>query len=243
MPSVLLRELERKVEEVRGHPWRLERSASSPTGISPLDALLPEGGLPRGRVVEWLGPRSCGKTALLRAALLRWYGEGEAVAVVDAGRTLYAPDWVELAGEIPFWVIRPSRREEAAWCTDLLLRSGVFGAVALELETRAPLAAPFGEPRGKALSRNVTVRLQRLAEEEASVFVVVGELPLAALRLRFRPGRLEPLRGGPFGPVLPPMRPMWVRVERGRSCEVPILCPVPPERGVQPLARDRKGPR
>lgn len=250
MGSAALRELERRLEEMKGPP-RETRPEAAPTGIARLDELLPEGGLPRGRAVEWLGPRSCGKTAVLRAALGRLHGLGEAVAVVDPTRTLYAPDWAELGGGTPFWVIRPPRPSEATWCADLLLRSGAFGAVALETgpavvpRRRGPRARrrPARPGTGPSLSRSVTVRLQRLAEEAGAVLVVMGGLPLTALRLRFRPGRLEPVAGSPLGPGLPRIRPVWAGVEGRGEREVPILCPVPPDRPVRPAIRDRKGRR
>lgn len=248
MSLAALRELERKLEEMT-RPPRKTRPETVPTGIPRLDELLPEGGLPRGRAVEWLGPLSCGKTAVLRAALGRLHGSGEGVAVVDPTRTLYAPDWAELAGRTPFWVVRPPRPSEATWCADLLLRSGAFGAVALEADPVAPpgddrrRAPRARRRRGIDLSRSVTVRLQRLAEEAGAVLVVVGELPLAALRLRFRPGRLEPVTASPFGSVLPPVRPVWAGVGHRGEREVPILCPVPPIRSIQPAVRDRKGRR
>lgn len=249
MASTALRELERKLEEIRDLPREAGPETVS-TGIPQLDDLLPGGGLPRGRTVEWLGPRSCGKTAVLRAALGRLHERGEAVAVVDPSRTLYAPDWAELTGRAPFWVVRPARPEEAAWCADLLLRSGAFGAVALESGpavppggSRAPGARRRERRARPGLSRAATVRLQRLAGEAGSLFVVVGELPVAALRLRFRPGRLEPLGRSPLGSPLPRVRPVWAGVGGRGEREVPILCPVPPDRAVQPAGRDRKGRR
>ncbi len=258
MGSTALRELERKLEGIRAPSRRADvfraRPEATPTGIPPLDDILPEGGLPRGRAVEWRGPRSCGKTAVLRATLGRLHASGEGVAVVDPTRSLYAPDWAELAGRVPFWVVRPPRPSEAPWCADLLLRSGAFGAVALET---GPAVPPGDSPRRSSrsrgrrpgsgsdlfLSRAVTVRLQRLAEEAGAIFVVVGELPLAALRLRFRPGRLEPVTTSPLGPLLPLVRPVWAGVESRGEREVPILCPVPPDRPTRRAARDRKGRR
>ncbi|MDP2481457.1 MAG: hypothetical protein Q8W51_07300 [Candidatus Palauibacterales bacterium] len=250
-PAVL-RELERKLEEVGSigvRPADVRPTVS--TGVPILDAVLPRGGLPRGEPVEWLGPRSCGKTALLRSVLLRLRYAGEPVAIVDAGRTLFSPDWVEArAGEGAFWIVRPPSREEAAWCSDLLLRSGSFGAVALLLGDEPGGASSSGSPgrAGPGLRRSVSVRLQRLAEEAGTVFVVGGASPLAALRLRFRPGRVEPVTGVPFAPFLPAIRPVWVRVEWGRSAEIPVLCPEPgggrPRRpGKDGAIRDRKGRR
>lgn len=227
MRAAVLRELERRLDDLGGRP---SRHAPVRTGVPGLDDLLPEGGLPRGRAIEWRGPRSCGKTAVLRAALGTLRREGEPVALVDGERTLFAPDWRSLAGGEPFWVVRPPHPREAVWCADLLLRSGAFGAVALETAASAP-------------SRGIVVRLQRLAEEAGTLFIVVGELPLAALRLRFRPGRLEPVPAPPFGPLLPSVRPVWVGVGRGRCAEVPVLCPLPSDRTPRSGSRDRKGPR
>ena len=237
MLATSLRELERRVDALAPRPSR-RRAAS--TGISRLDAILPEGGLPRGRAIEWLGPRSCGKTALLRAAFTSLHGAGEPVAIIDGAWTLYAPDWEMRAGVEPFWIIRPPRERDAVWCADLLLRSGAFGAVALETGDARSEDAPSGA--GRSLSRNVIVRLQRLAEESGTIFVVVGSLSLAALRLRFRPGRLDPVGDDLFGPRLPALRPVWVGVEKGRTEEIPVLCPTPPVRTVRPRTRDRKGP-
>ncbi len=230
--TAALRELERKLEEIETSRRSAPSGPAAPTGVEPLDDLLPRGGLPRGEGTEWLGPRSCGKTALLRAALERLRAGGEPVALVDAARTLYAPDW-EGVGERDglFWVVRPPSEGEAAWCADLLLRSGAFGAVALLPAT--------------TLSRSTAVRLQRLAEEAAAVLVVAGDLPVASLRLRFRPGRVEPVGGRLFGPFLPDVRPLWIRVgPSGRELEVPVLCPRPPRRGGgEAVGRDRKGRR
>ncbi|HKK08521.1 MAG TPA: hypothetical protein VKA44_06530 [Gemmatimonadota bacterium] len=253
MPDrAVLRELERRLEEVEPSRTRSAAVRSTvPTGVALLDEILPRGGLPRGEAVEWLGPRSCGKTALLRALLLRRRREGEPVALVDAGRTLFAPDWTPGGagpdGEEALWVVRPPSEEEAAWCADLLLRSGGFGTVALLLGDE-----PAGDGRrsraGPGLRRSVAVRLQRLAGEAEAVLLVEGASPLAALRLRFRPGRVEPVSGVPFGPFLPGVRPVWVRVGGGREREIPILCPGPgedrPGRWRDPAAvRDRKGRR
>ena len=113
MRSTALRELERQLETRVGDLTRRScHLLPVPTG-TPLDALLPEGGLPRGQAIEWLGPRSCGKMTLLHATLRRLHAAGEPVAIIDTGHTLYAPDWAALVGEEAFWVVRPPERREA----------------------------------------------------------------------------------------------------------------------------------
>ncbi len=235
--SAAVLRLEREIENIETRPRRI--GPVVPTGISVLDGLLPGGGLPRGQVIEWAGPRSSGKTAVLRAALERLRTAGECVAFIDTSRTLFAPDWIELVDrEGWFWVVRPRTEVEAAWCADLLLRSGAFGAVALHA---FPDIGPERSREGLSLRKSTTVRLQRLAEEAGTVFVTVGRVPLAGLRLSFRPGRIEPVHGVAFGPFLPAVRPVWVRVGKRGSAEVPLLCPSPGRRMEAP-ARDRKGP-
>ncbi|MDH3298112.1 MAG: hypothetical protein OEM23_05825 [Gemmatimonadota bacterium] len=227
-----LETLERDIERIGVRPSSSDASLVVPTGLQILDDLLPNGGLPRGRIVEWSGPASCGKTAVLRASLERLRENGESVALIDGSGALYAPDWARLVpGEGEFWVVRPDSASEATWCADMLLRSGAFGAVALRI----------AEPATTPLGRGTSVRLQRLAEEAAAVFVTVGQVAVAALRLGFRPGHIEPLRNTGFGPFLPSVRPVWVSVGKRGTTEVPVLCPVPPRRCL-PVTRDRKGP-
>ncbi len=239
MATSALEVLEHEIERVGARfPGGRSASASVPTGLPGLDDLLPHGGLPRGRIVEWTGPPSSGKTAVLRTSLERLRRSGESVALIDGTRGLYAPDWLRLVpGEGEFWIVRPDSAPEAAWCADLLLRSGAFGAVALRVD-ESMKAGGAGTP--EMLGRAASVRLQRLAEESASVFVAVGRVAVAALRLGFRPGRVEPL-AGPFGPLLPVVRPVWIRVGKRGDAEVPVLCPVPEPR-TEAVTRDRKGP-
>ncbi len=231
--SAVILELERAIERIETCPPA--RGPVASTGVPGLDARLPGGGLPRGSVVEWLGSRSSGRTAVLRASLARLRRHGESVAWIDTPRTLHAPDWTGLvSGAGEFWVVRPRTTGEAAWCADLLLRSGAFGAVAFELTD-----GPAG--RGGEIRHGAAVRLQRLAEQAGALFVVLGEAPIAALRLGFRPGRIEPVKGVSFGPFLPGVRPVWVRIGKRGEVEVPILCPAPPPRRTT-ISRDRKGP-
>ena len=235
--SAVILGLEQEIERIEARPRA--RGPVASTGVPDLDALLPGGGLPRGSVVEWLGPCSSGKTAVLRTSLARLRMRGESVAWIDTRRTLYAPDWTDLVpGPGEFWVVRPRTVGEAAWCADLLLRSGAFGAVAFHVFD--------GSGGGRAMSgggirHGAAMRLQRLAEQAGALFVVLGEVPIAALRLGFRPGRVEPVRGVPFGPFLPRARPVWVRIGKRGSVEVPVLFPLSvPHQTAD--TRDRKGP-
>ena len=49
--SAAIQELEKQIEKIEARPRA--PGGIAPTGVSSLDALLPDGGLPRGQVVEW----------------------------------------------------------------------------------------------------------------------------------------------------------------------------------------------
>ena len=154
-----------------GLAWRLGRPE--------LDAALP-GGVPRGRITEWAGPRSAGKTAALRQMVRAVREAGAGTAYVDGTGTLAPAPWVlgrlGPGGAPPFWVVRPPSPDGVLPAAEELIRSGVFGLVVAE----------DGE-----WSRTVAVRLQRLARGSGVALVAVvdrpGRVPLAALRVRFQP--------------------------------------------------------
>jgi len=158
---------------------------SLPTGLAALDAML-GGGLPRGRLSELQAPRGQGRTTLLRALVAHTLATGRWVAIIDAQRTLAPADWARLAspassgpgsiGTTPrpsrgprppqeetsrLAVIRPVDPGKAAWCADVLLRSGAYALVVLD-----------GVP---ALPRNVVLRLTRLAHDRQVVFLLSGD--------------------------------------------------------------------
>jgi hypothetical protein len=153
-----------------------------PTGLAALDAILPGGGVPRGRLTELLAPAGLGKTTLARSLVAATIRGGGGVAWIDATRTLDPRDWAaESAVFEALWVVRPgnpARGPDPArgpWCADLLLRSAAFALVVLD-----------GAP---VLPRAVAVRLSQLARESDAALLLLGEGTKAsevggALRLR-----------------------------------------------------------
>lgn len=148
-------------ELVRLLPPPAPATPALPTGIAPLDAALLGGGLPRGRLTELVGSTGSGKTTLARAIVEATVSSHGWVAYIDAARTLDARDWVHLGDVEGMWMIRPHDTTRAAWCADVLLRSGAFALVVLD---GAPL-----------LARATAVRLTRLARESNAAFVVMGD--------------------------------------------------------------------
>ncbi|MCU0619272.1 MAG: hypothetical protein MUF40_05130 [Gemmatimonadaceae bacterium] len=152
-----------------------------PTGIAALDAVLPAGGLPRGRLTELRAAPGQGRTTLLRTIVGTTLAAGRWVAIVDASRTLAAADWAPLleqarrARAATGWtpgraddatvprlaVVRPPDPSRAAWCADVLLRAGAFALVVLDGVATLP--------------RATVVRLARLAHDRQVALVLAGD--------------------------------------------------------------------
>jgi len=152
------------------------------TGISALDQVLPNGGLPRGRLSVW-APQG-GVTAILRAACHMVVANGERSAWIDGDNTVAGAFW----GESPY-LVRPKSRLHALRAAEELLRSGGFSLLILA----------GTEPQGTE-----TVRLTRAAREGGAALVTVGTAAaMASLRLRSRLLHYR-WRRTPFGdPALP----------------------------------------
>ena len=116
-----------------------EKRGRHPSGVAALDALL-GGGWPRGALTELSGPRSSGRTAIVRAALAAALVAGEAAALIDTGGTLDARALP--TGAAPLWI--RCAADQALKATDLVIAAGGFGLVALDLcdaTVRVPDAA------------------------------------------------------------------------------------------------------
>jgi hypothetical protein len=156
-------------ELVRLLPPPAPAAPALPTGIAALDAVLQGGGLPRGRLTEIVGGTGGGKTTLARAMVEATVADHGWVAYVDAQRTLDARDWVHLGDAEGVWMIRPHDATRAAWCADVLLRSGAFTLVVLD-----------GAP---TLTKSGAVRLTRLARDSGAALVILGDRAGAASQL------------------------------------------------------------
>jgi hypothetical protein len=177
--------------EVRPRPEMLS------TGIPEVDALT--GGLPRGCLTEICGPASSGKTSLLLATLAAATRRGESCVLIDASDSFDPASgaaagmdfskllWIRCGGgesvssEIKTFYHRGHRGiqsikngeqnlEQVLKTTDLILQSGGFGLVALDLagipenfSRRIPLASWF--------------RFQRVIEPAKTALVVVSGSP------------------------------------------------------------------
>jgi hypothetical protein len=158
----LRRQLEQRFPDAQ--PVRYGTTGAVATGVAALDAALPAGGLPRGRVTLW--QPGGGATAILRSAATATALAGERAAWVDGTGHVAGASW----GEGPV-LFRPGA-EHAAACAEELLRSGGFALVVVVWG-----GAGLGDGEG--------VRLARVAREGGSALVAVtGSAPLSHLRAR-----------------------------------------------------------
>lgn len=150
-------------------PLRHATAAGVSTGVPALDAILPGGGLPRGRLSVWATEAAVGATAVLRSACEVVRAAGERAVWVDGARVVAGDRWWQDGGAL---LVRPAGALDALVCAEELVRSGGFGLVVLTGVGRALVPE--------------AVRLSRAAREGGSALVAVGEAPLAALRLASR---------------------------------------------------------
>lgn len=122
------RELDRDLREAR----HAESEALLPTAVPALDRLL-DGGLPRGQLVELVGPRTSGRFSTVLATLAAATGVGEAAALIDLGDALDPALARDLGVDLQrlLW-IRPTNLKHALAAAEMVLASG-FPLVILDL--------------------------------------------------------------------------------------------------------------
>jgi len=137
-----------------------------PTGIEGID-------FPRGRISEIAGPSSSGRTSLLDSLLASATSRGEHCVLIDT-RDSFDPPSAAAYGvrlEKLIWIRCRGNAEHALRAADLVLHSGGFGVVALDLAdvpaaglNRIPPTAWF--------------RFRRVVEPTPTIFVVLANRPV-----------------------------------------------------------------
>ena len=154
--------------------WRYEpEPLRASTGISELDTAL-GGGLPQGRITEFLGPASAGSATLMQSILAAATARGEHCALID-GRDTFDPPSAAAHGAILqklIWIRCHGNAEHAMRAADLILQSGGFGAVVLDLSHIPPALLARIPPTS-------WFRFRRAVEATPTAFVVVGNRSLA----------------------------------------------------------------
>jgi hypothetical protein len=173
-----------------------------PTGIAQIDALL-NGGIPVGAITELTGPTSSGRTSIALSTLAQRTREGSVCAWIDAKDSL-DPESAAASGvslNHLLWVrctdktaIKPAlsktfntknsqpwtRLDQALRATDLLLQSGGFSAIVLDLADesiahgrRIPLATWFRYRQAADRSRCSLLVLGKASYAQSSAAVVL----------------------------------------------------------------------
>jgi recombination protein RecA len=147
------------------------------SGIAAMDGLT--GGLPRGCLTEICGPASSGRTTLLLAALAAATRRGECCVLVDASDSLDPHSAATAGVELDrlLWVrcgeTSPERSlEQLLRVTDLLLESGGFGLIVLDLGDLPPQAA-------RRIPLTTWFRFRRAVEHTPTVLLAVERQSIA----------------------------------------------------------------
>lgn len=148
---------------------RLPRAATS--GLPALDALL-GGGLPEGKTIALTGAAA---TAVSLSVLAAFTGTGALAAVIDRGDGFdpasAADAGVELARTL--WC-RPATVKEAVKAADVLLASGAFPVVVLDLRAEEGAEPGRRTKREPEAAGAAWLRLSRTAEAARARLLVLG---------------------------------------------------------------------
>jgi hypothetical protein len=129
---------------------------------------------PRGRITEIIGQPSSGRTSLLHSILADATGQGEFAVIVDstdsfdpcsaaaAGADLKKIQWIRCAKNV----------EHAMRAADLVLHSGGFGVIALDL-------ADAPERGLQRIPATTWFRWRRAIEPTPTILAVIARRPLA----------------------------------------------------------------
>jgi recombination protein RecA len=168
-------EIEAGLEQRFGSAFRLrERPVAEvmSTGIPEVDRIT--GGIPRGAITEILGPASSGRTSLLHSVMAASTNRQEVCALVDSSDTFDTASAANAGSDFDalLWIRCASNIEHAIKATDLLLQSGGFGLVALDLGD-----IPAAQSRRIQLSW--WFRFRRAIESTPTAMLVISRDPNA----------------------------------------------------------------
>jgi recombination protein RecA len=155
-----------------------------PTGSLALDAALGIGGIPRGRVVEFFGPESAGKTMLALHTVAEAQRCGGVAAFVDAEHALDVSFASRLGVDVEnLLVAQPDCGEEALEITDTLVRSGAIDIVVVDsvaaLVPKSELEGEMGDSFVGLQARLMSQALRKLtgsAQRTGTTVLFINQL-------------------------------------------------------------------
>ena len=141
-----------------------------PTGVPEIDAFL--NGFPRGAITEIHGAASSGRTSLLLSALAFATEQEETCALIDCSDTFDPASAAKARVDFGrlLWVRCSGNLERAFKATDLLLHSGGFGLVALNL-------ADVPTRNARRIISSWWFRFRRALENTPTALIVITPVP------------------------------------------------------------------
>jgi hypothetical protein len=128
---------------------------------------------PRGRITEIIGARSSGKTTLLHSVLAASTGRGEHAVLADSNDA-FDPCSAAAAGvrlEKLIWIRCGGNVDHAMRAADMVIHSGGFGVVAVDLAEAAESAL-------RRIPSTTWFRWRRAVETSSTVLLVLAREPL-----------------------------------------------------------------
>jgi hypothetical protein len=201
-----------------------------PSQLDVIDDLL-DGGLPRGRVSELVGPLSSGKTSLLIAFLAAATRRSEIMAYVDLADSLQPPSFAAAGVELErlLWV-RPTSLKDAVRCTEIILQAGGFAAVALDLGLH-PAFSGGRVPQPSARLSSVRPEERALPSDRVSKVVLADAQTPFETAARKRPPQGERMENSPrrSAPIIFRLN-VWPRLARAAEKSHAALIVLAPQR-------------
>lgn len=138
------------------------------TGIAEIDAL--SNGLPRSAITEIIGAASSGRTSVLLSVLAQATWSDEACALIDMGDRFdpAAAAHAGIALDRLLWIRCANNLERAFKATDLVLQSGGFGLVMLDM-------ADVAAQHARRIVSSWWYRFRRAVEHTPTALVVISQ--------------------------------------------------------------------
>src|SRR4030043_880452 len=172
-----------------------------PTGSLSLDIATGIGGLPRGRVIEIIGPESSGKTTLALNVIAQAQIAGGNAAFIDAEHALDTSYAQKLGVKVEdLLVSQPDTGEQALEIAEALVRSGAVDIIAIDsvaaLVPRAEIEGEMGDSLPGLQARLMSQALRKLSAAISKSLTTVIFINQIRMKIGVMFGSPETTTGG-----------------------------------------------
>jgi recombination protein RecA len=154
------------------------------TGILPLDIALGVGGLPRGRIVEFFGPTSSGKSTVALHSIAQAQALGQICVYIDAEHT-FDPIYAQAIGvDVPALIMsQPANAEQGLETAIRVIESGEVALVVIDsvaaLVPRAEIEGEMGDAFVGLMPRIMGQALRKMthaASKTGTLVIFINQL-------------------------------------------------------------------